>query len=208
MDAREEESQLFNDDPYQNEDQNLFDVDVEAAANELPALDTTALPQDKACQCPEQTNLRFSYEALQERRKRDLRNEILDKIENLVADYTSLGEVGTCAIMRDIIQCKKFQTNYKDMFQRPSQTGNDDKFLRSLAKDYMESKDQETSKLIRAQRAKVSHKLLIGRSMKESNLEVNGADIRGKKSRTEMAKVIGRVSKCSDERRRLLSIVA
>ena len=208
MDAREEESQFFNDDPYQNEDQNLFDVDVEAAANELPALDITALPQDKACQCPEQTNLRFSYEALQERRKRDLRNEILDKIENLVADYTSLGEVGTRAIMRDIIQCKKFQTNYKDMFQRPSQTGNDDKFLRSLAKDYMESKDQETSKLIRAQRAKVSHKLLIGRSMKESNLEVNGADIRGKKSRTEMAKVIGRVSKCSDERRRLLSIVA
>ena len=150
---------------------------MEAAANELPALDTTALPQDKACQCPEQTNLRFSYEALQERRKRDLRNEILDKIENLVADYTSLGEVGTRAIMRDIIQCKKFQTNYKDMFQRPSQTRNDDKFLRSLAKDYMESKDQETSKLIRSQRAKVSHKLLIGRSMKESNLEVNGGDI-------------------------------
>lgn len=132
MDAREEESQFFNDDPYQNEYQDLFDVDVEAAANELPALDTTALPQDKVCQCPEQTNLRFSYEALQERRKRDLRNEILDKIENLVADYTSLGEVGTHAIMRDIIQCKKFQINYKDLFQRPSQTGNDDKFLRSL----------------------------------------------------------------------------
>ena len=129
MDAREEESQFFNNDPYQNEDQNLFDVDVKAAENELPALDTTALPQDKACQCPEQTNLRFSYEALQERQKRDLRNEILDKIENLVADYTSLGEVGTHAIMRDI-QCKKFQTNYKDLFQSPSQTGNDDKFLR------------------------------------------------------------------------------
>lgn len=35
-----------------------------------------------------------------------------------------------------------------------------------------------------------------------------GQTFRGKKSRTEMAKVIGRVSKCSDERRRLLSIVA
>lgn len=125
-----------------------------------------------------------------------------------MTDYTSLGKVGAHAIMRDIIQCKKFQTNYKDLFQRPSQTGNDDKFLRSLAKDYMESKDQETSKLIHAQRAKVSRKLLIGRSMKESKLEVNGADIQGKKSRTEMAKVIGRVSKCSDEQRRLLSIVA
>ena len=47
MDAREEESQLFNDDPYQNEDQNLFDVNVEAAANELPALDTTAFLKTK-----------------------------------------------------------------------------------------------------------------------------------------------------------------
>jgi len=64
----------------------------------------------------------------------------------------------------------------------------------------MESKDQETSKLIRAQRAKVSQKLLIGRSMKENKLEVNGADIQGKKSRMEMAKVIERVSKYSDER--------
>lgn len=94
------------------------------------------------------------------------------------------------------------------MLQRPSQTGNDDKYLRSLAKDNMESKEQETSKLICVQRAKVSQKLLIGRSMKQSKLEVNGADIQGTKSRMEMAKVIGRVSKCSDERRRLLSIVA
>lgn len=54
---QEEESQFFNDVPYQNGDQNLFDVDVEAAANELPVLDTVSLPQDKACQCPEQTNL-------------------------------------------------------------------------------------------------------------------------------------------------------
>lgn len=73
---------------------------MEAAANELPALDIAALPQDKACQCPKQTNLRFSYKALQERRKQDLRNEILDKIENIVTGYTSLSEVGAHAIMR------------------------------------------------------------------------------------------------------------
>ena len=114
--------QFFNVDPYQNRDQNLFDVDVEAAANELPALDTAVLPQDKACQCPEQKNLRLSYKALKERQKQDLRNEILDKIENVVANYISLGEVGTRAIMRDIIQCKQFQTNYRGLFQKPSQT--------------------------------------------------------------------------------------
>lgn len=190
-----------------DDDQNLQHVHMEIAADEFP-LDTADLPQDKACQFPEQTNLRFSYESLQDRRKRDLRNEILNKIENLVENYTSQGEVGTHAIMRDIIQCKRFQSNYKDLLQKPSGTGNDDKVLRSLAKDYMESKDQETSKLIRAQKAKVSQKLLIGRSLKESKLEVNGVETQGMNSRTEVAKVIGRVSKCGDERRRLLSIVA
>ena len=182
-------------------------VDLPSGADEL-ALCTKEPSQDKACQFPEQNNLRFNYESLQERRKRDLRSEILNKIENLVESYTSLGEVGTRAIMRDIVQSKRFQSIYKDLFSKPSGTGNDDKFLKSLAKDYKESKDQEVSKLIRAQRAKVSQKLLIGRSMKESRLEVNGAEVQGKKSRTEVAKVIGRVSKCSDERRRLLSIVA
>ena len=71
-----------------------------------------------------------------------------------------------------------------------------------------ESKDREKSKQIQAQRAKVSQKLLIGRSMKDSNLEVSGLEVQGKKSRTEVAKAIGRVSKHGDERRRLLSIVA
>ena len=44
--------------------------------------------------------------------------------------------------------------------------------------------------------------------MKDSNLEVSGLEVQGKKSRTEVAKAIGRVSKRGDERRRLLSTVA
>ena len=109
-----------------------------------------------------------------------MRNEILNKIENLIEDCTSLCQVGTHAIIRDIVKSKRFQSSYKDLFQRSCKTGNE-KFLSLLAKDYMESKDQETSKLIRAQKAKVSQKLLIGRSMKESRLELNGAEIQGKK---------------------------
>ena len=54
--------------------------------------------------------------------------------------YTSLGEAGTHAIMGDIIQSKKFQSEYKDLFSKPSGTGNDDEFLKSLVKDYKESK--------------------------------------------------------------------
>ena len=195
---------MCDDDPDLHED--LHQIETEDDL-EL-AVDATKPPQDKACQFPELNNRRFSYESLQERRKRELRSEIFNKINNLVESYTSLGEAGTRAIMRDIIQSKKFQSEYKDLFSKPSGTGNDDEFLKSLVKDYKESKDREKNKLIRAQRAKVSQKLLIGRSMKDSKLEVNGAEEQGKKSRTEVAKVIGRVSTYGDERRRLLSIVA
>ena len=69
-----------------------------------------------------------------------------------------------------------------------------------------EAKDREKSKQIQAQRAKLSQKLLIGRSMKD--LEVSWLEVQEKKSRTEVAKATGRVSKHGDERRRLLSIVA
>jgi len=129
-------------------------------------------------------------------------------MKNLVESYTSLGEAGTRALMRDIIQSKKFQSEYKDLFSTPSGTGHDDKLLKWIAKDYKKSKDHEESKQIQVQRANVSQKLLIGRSMKDSKVEVSGLEGQGKKSRTEGAKALGRVSKLGDERRRLLSIVA
>ena len=66
--------------------------------------------------------------------------------------------------------------------------------------------NKESSRVIRAQSGKVSSKLLIGDSMKDSRLNVNGVE-QGR-NRIESAKAIGRVSKFGDECRRLLSIVA
>lgn len=43
-----------------------------------------------------------------------------------------------------------------------------DKLSRSIAKDYIAAEDKDSSRLIRAQGAKVTRKLLIGKSMKES----------------------------------------
>ena len=81
-----------------------------------------------------------------------------------------------------------------------------DKLLKSLAKDYIAAKDKDGSRLIRAQGAKVTSKLLIGDSMKGSNLNVRG--VGQGRNRVETARAIGQVSKFGDERRRLLSIVA
>ncbi|KAJ7380597.1 hypothetical protein OS493_009064 [Desmophyllum pertusum] len=152
--------------------------------------------QDKACQFPETVQSRYGYEALGDRRKRELMAEIMDEIDSLLENYTSLGSQGTCVIMRDILASQKFQYKFPDVFPMNSD-GNDDKFLKALAKDYQASKDKETSKLIRAQGAKITQKLLIGGSLKGSNLQVDGVT-RGK-SRTETAKAIGRVSMFGDE---------
>ena len=128
------------------------------------------------------------------------------KIDMVLLDYTALGVQGTQAIMRDILTTKKFKGQFADLFSSHQKSSSDDKLLNSLAKDYIAAKDKEKSRLIRAQGAKISSKLLIGDSMKGSKLNVSGVE--QVKNRTETARAIGRVSKFGDERRRLLSIVA
>ena len=131
----------------------------------------------------------------------------MSEIDQLLGNYTSLGDnKGAQAIMRDILTSKKFRGQFADVFTTYQESSNDDKFLKALAKDYMASKDKENSKLIRAQGAKVTKKLLIGDSLRGSNLDVNG--VRQGRNRTETARAIGQISKFGDVRRRLLSIVA
>ena len=91
------------------------------------------------------------------------------KIDTLLENYTSLGEQGTQAIMKDILSNQKFQGRFADMSNSHQNCSSDDKVLKSLAKDYIAAKDKESSKIIRAQGAKVANKLLIGDSLKKSN---------------------------------------
>lgn len=130
----------------------------------------------------------------------------MSKIDMLLGNYTFLGEQGTQAIMRDILSTKKFRAQFADVFNSHQKNSSDDKLLRSLAKDYIAAKDKDSSRLIRRQGAKVTSKLLIGDSLKGSNLNVSG--VGQGRNRVETARAIGRVSKFGDERRRLLSIVA
>ena len=128
------------------------------------------------------------------------------KIDTLLADHTTQGEQGTQAIMRDILSTRKFRGQFADLFTTQQKSSSDDKLLKSLAKDYIAAKDKETSKIIQAQGGKVASKILIGDSLKDSRLDVSGAE-QGR-NRVETARTIGRISKFGDERRRLLSIVA
>jgi len=128
------------------------------------------------------------------------------KIGMVLSDYTALGVLGTQAIIRDILTTKKFRGQFADLFSSHQRSSSDDKLFNSLTKDYIAAKDKEKSRLIWAQGAKISCKVHIGDRMKGSKLNVSGVE-QGR-NRTETAQAIGRVGKCGDERRRLLSIVA
>lgn len=130
--------------------------------------------EDKACQVPETAQIHQGYECVGPRRRHDLKNEIMCKIDMLLVNYTSLGEQGTQAIMRDILSTKKFQGQFADVLSNHQESSSDDKLLKSLAKDYNAAKDKESSQLVRVQGAKVANKLLIGDSTKGSNLVVSG----------------------------------
>lgn len=101
--------------------------------------------EDKACQIPETVQSRQSYECVGHRRKIDLRNEIMCKIDMVLSDYTALGVQGTQAIMRDILTTKKFKGQFADLFSSHQKSSSDDKLLNSLAKDYIAAKDKEKS---------------------------------------------------------------
>lgn len=111
------------------------------------------------------------------------------KIDMVLSDYTALGVQGTQAIMRDILTTKKFKGQFADLFSSHQKSSSDDKLLNSLAEDYIAAKDKEKSRLIWAQGAKISSKLLIGDSMKGSKLNVSGVE-QGR-NRTETARAIG-----------------
>ncbi|KXJ10793.1 hypothetical protein AC249_AIPGENE21805 [Exaiptasia diaphana] len=152
--------------PYSGpEDLELLDnATLAPKESQLTKILTTS---DKACQVvPEETIQKFQYEALQERRQRDIHNEVMNEISSLISSYT-VSSAGAKDLLYDVINSKKFKYMYGDLHQDCAKgTIGDSKFLQSLAKDYQESKDRESSHLIRLQQGKFSEKILIGRTLK------------------------------------------
>ncbi|KAJ7394854.1 hypothetical protein OS493_000689 [Desmophyllum pertusum] len=78
---------------------------------DVSALSELKSSEDKACQVPETVQIRQGYESLGVRRKRDLRSEIMSEMDKLLENYTSLGDKGAQAIMRDILSSQNFRAS-------------------------------------------------------------------------------------------------
>jgi len=182
---------------------NSFDhIDDEKVDEErTPSLESDPKTLEQACQFPEKI-ARLEYESLQERRKRSVRNDVMEQFLTVINSCTT-STTGASELLSDILHSKKFRNNFGDVLGKPHEH-TDSKILKSLAKDYEACKAKEMTQLINLQQGKFNEKILIGDSLKLSNLRNKGSG----PNRTEIAKSIGRLSKFGEERRRLLSIVA
>lgn len=146
--------------------------------------------EGKAYQLPENTQISQGYKSVGPRRKLDLvRKEPRPPCETF-------------------LPAEKIQGQFAHVFKSQQKTSRDHKLMKALAKDYAESIDKESSKLIWAQGANESSKLLIGKSTKGSNLNVVRSRLGQGKTHIETARAVGQISKYGHKWRRLLSIVA
>lgn len=61
---------------------------------------------DKASQFPEMMQARQGYESVGDRRKRDLRSQIIEKMDRLLENYTFIGSKGTCSFVNFQVLCQ------------------------------------------------------------------------------------------------------
>ena len=145
------------------------------------------------------------YHLAGERSKRNLRADLCTAIENLVRDMTPEG-TDLEILFADLTECRKWKALCgKEPFTPVN--AQEDSFLIKLASEYQHCKDKEQTKQAQAQAKKLTKKIKIGGTMKDSRISLDGSKSLGS-TRVEAAKSVGRVRAYGDEKRRLLSIVA
>ena len=171
----------------------------------MPAESSEEFATESNERVPSKSRKQVPYQDSSDRSKRAFRAEPTDAILTLVRQM-SHEDSDIDSIMCDLTETKR----WKDMCgkrQAVPVTVEQDHFLKKLAQEYEMCKNKEKNKQIRQQAAKLSKKINIGGTLKESKISLDGSSSVGQ-TRVEAAKTIGRVRAYSDEKRRLLSIVA
>ena len=150
---------------------------------------------------------REPYQDCEERTRRDIRRELAAAIESLVTEM-SHKDSDLTAIYSDLTESQRWKELCGSTQKQAPLLPEQDHFLQELAAEYAACKNKEESKSIRSKGARLTSKIKIGGSLKESNISPDGSGTdENAKTRVEAAEAIGRVRTYGDERRRLLSIV-
>ena len=107
--------------------------------------------------------------------------------------------------VNDLLNCIKWKSTFGSCHNKVYQ---ESIFLTNLAAEYKHCKDKDLSKAVRLRSAKQIQKVLIGQTLRDSRISLSGETSEVFKLHSDAAKDLGRIRSYSDEKRRLLSIVA
>ena len=147
------------------------------------------------------------YKDMSERTQRNVRAEIIDLLKHAAMKTVHFVPGDLSTFVEDLIQSKKFRST----FGLPLDTADiaDNPTVQALVKEYRSFVDKEKKSEIRKRSLKQKGKICIGSSLKGSRVTLEGEQTPEHfKNRVDAANSIGRLTCYSDERRRLLSIIA
>ena len=191
--------------PNEMEDGSLQCADVDEV--ETPAQPCTFSPQSSSSKQVQVLDIPLRpYKEAEERTQQVMRAKTIDLIKDTAGKFVHFNPHDIPDFVRDLVGCKKWKSTFGNPFE--SKIDHEGIFLSNLAAEYKSCKDKETNKAIRLQMAKQKQKVLIGQTLWDSRISLSGATSDVFKSRVDAAKSLGRIRSYSDEKRRLLSIVA
>ena len=191
--------------PHEMEDCSLQCADVDEV--ETPAQPGTFLPLSSSSKQVQVLDIPLQpYKEAEERTQQVMRAKTTDLIQDTAGKFVQFHPHDIPDFVCDLVGSKK----WKSTFGNPCESKIDHEgiLLSNLAAEYKSCKDKETNKAIRLQMAKQKQKVLIGQTLRDSRISLSGTTSDVFKSRVDAAKSLGRIRSYSDEKHRLLSIVA
>ena len=191
--------------PREMEDGSLQCADVDEV--ETPAQPCTFSPQSSSSKQVQVLDIPLRpYKEAEERTQQVMRAKTIDLIQDTAGKFVHFNPHDIPDFVHDLVGSKKWKSTFGN--PRESKMDHEGIFLSNLAAEYKSCKDKETNKAIRLQMAKQKQKVLIGQTLRDSRISLSGTTSDVFKSRVDAAKSLGRIRSYSDEKRRLLSIVA
>ena len=136
-----------------------------------------------------------------------MRAKAIDNHSALANQFVNFIPSDVPSFICDLVHSGKWQSTFGSV-PGCNSAGNENSFLSTLAAEYQACKDKELNKAIRKNAASQTQKILIGDTLKKSRISFSGNTPEIFNSRVDAAKQLARLRTYSDEKRRLLSIVA
>ena len=148
-----------------------------------------------------------AFKEAEERTQQKMRAKAIDNLSALANQFVNFIPSDVPSFICDLVHSGKWQSTFGSV-PGCNSAGNENSFLSMLAAEYQACKDKELNKAIRKNAASQTQRILNRDTLKKSRISFSGNTPEIFNSPVDAAKQLGRLRTYSDEKRRLLSIVA